>query len=423
MKAKIPSTDEKSAALKRVLDSRMLHRAVRLRGFLEYVGDHAIRGDSEPIHEVDIGRAVFERPDDYTPAEDSIVRVEARSLRKKLEAYYAEEGASDKVVITIPKGAYAPKFEYRKLDSVDDLEPGGRPGRGALIAALGMALAVSLAANLWFTLAEPRSSTSATSSTPDTARSPLWSALFQPGQETYIVLPDSIHAFVQDVSHRSFSLREYLAPDFSPRNAFGEVLEADASIAPQLSWRQYTGWASSRLAARILRHSSGSRATASIHFARHMHTRDFKGRNLILLGSTRSNPWRELFKPQLNFTFEYDEAASRPYIRNASPLDGEQETYVAGVGSDTLETIYGVVSLVENLSGDGYVLMIAGTSMEGTEAAGEFLLDATAGDRGFANLLDAHGRLQPFEVLMRSARMEGTSRGAEVIAQRVRDRE
>jgi len=41
------------------------------------------------------------------------VRVEARRLRAKLEAYYATAGKNDAVLIKFPKGAYAPTFVAR----------------------------------------------------------------------------------------------------------------------------------------------------------------------------------------------------------------------------------------------------------------------------------------------------------------------
>jgi tetratricopeptide (TPR) repeat protein len=44
---------------------------------------------------------------------DSIVRVEARRLRHKLEEYYRTEGREDLTRITLRKGSYVPIFEYR----------------------------------------------------------------------------------------------------------------------------------------------------------------------------------------------------------------------------------------------------------------------------------------------------------------------
>lgn len=47
------------------------------------------------------------------------MRVEVRRVRAKLERYYKDEGASDPVAITIPKGAYVPVFRQRDYSEFD----------------------------------------------------------------------------------------------------------------------------------------------------------------------------------------------------------------------------------------------------------------------------------------------------------------
>jgi hypothetical protein len=174
------------------------------------------------------------------------------------------------------------------------------------------------------------------------------------------------------------------------------------------------------LAARIMQLPEVAQASASIRFARNLHTRDFKGRNVILLGSARSNPWCELFEPQLNFRFEYDYTRRRPHIRNRAPRKGESGIYVAQRGADGSDEIYAVISLIRNLTNDGYVLMIAGTRMEGTEAAGEMLLNQAMASDMIRNLgPESGGRLRSFEILVKSSRMEGTFTRAVVVAHRI----
>ena len=56
---------------------------------------------------------MFDRPADFDPKVDTIVRVEAGKLRKRLEEYYADEGAAAAVRIEVPKGSYVPQFQFR----------------------------------------------------------------------------------------------------------------------------------------------------------------------------------------------------------------------------------------------------------------------------------------------------------------------
>jgi len=420
MRRQTPSVDEKKDAVRRVLESRHFRKAPRLRDFLQFVAAHALDGRTDELHEADIGRAVYERPSDYTPAEDSIVRVEARNLRRKLAAYYQSEGANDPVVITIPKGTYVPKFTVR-----DSSAPDGRRrsrAKGARLSViLACALLASLGGNLWLVLSRPPSpANSASGISEPTPQHLLWSALFRPEQETYIVVADSVYALVQDLLGRTFTLRDYRRPDFLLTDAVKGFGEPYRSVAEAIYWRQYTSLADAILVAKIMRVPAAARSQPSIRFARNMHPRDFKGRNVILLGSARSNPWCDLFEPRLNFKFEYDYQARKPYIRNKAPRGDEPATYVPRSSGEGLDETYAVISFIPNLTEDGYVLMIAGTSMEGTEAAGELLLNqAETSDIIWRLGLESDGRIRPFEVLLKSSRMEGAPVRTVVITHRL----
>ena len=99
--------------LQRVLTSPMFLHSDRLRRFLTHCVDAALTGRIDDLKEYTIGVVAFDRPKHYNPAEDPIVRVEARRLRKKLDEYYETIGSVDPVVIELPKGGYLPIFEFR----------------------------------------------------------------------------------------------------------------------------------------------------------------------------------------------------------------------------------------------------------------------------------------------------------------------
>jgi TolB-like protein len=65
-------------------------------------------GAADELKESVIGVLVFDRKPDYDPKIDSIVRVQARQLRAKLEEYYAGPGSNDQVRFQLPKGSYVP---------------------------------------------------------------------------------------------------------------------------------------------------------------------------------------------------------------------------------------------------------------------------------------------------------------------------
>lgn len=97
--------------LERIIDSRQFCNSPRLSRFLSYVVEETLEGRMDRLKGYTIGLEVFDKPDDFDPQTDTIVRVQARALRRKLDQYYAQDGAQDPVRISIAKGSYEPKFE------------------------------------------------------------------------------------------------------------------------------------------------------------------------------------------------------------------------------------------------------------------------------------------------------------------------
>ncbi|MBK7930247.1 MAG: tetratricopeptide repeat protein [Bryobacterales bacterium] len=86
-----------------------------MKRFLEFTVRQTLEGKAGEIKEALVGVEVFDRPADYDPRVDPIVRVEARRLRQKIEEYYASDGAGDSVRIVYAKGGYAPRIEALEI--------------------------------------------------------------------------------------------------------------------------------------------------------------------------------------------------------------------------------------------------------------------------------------------------------------------
>ena len=102
---------EQRAELQAVLASRDFLRAPKLAHLLSYLCARLFAGESNQIKEYSIALEVFNRAATFDQESDSIVRVEANRLRRRLADYYAGEGATHRLQITIPVGQYVPKFE------------------------------------------------------------------------------------------------------------------------------------------------------------------------------------------------------------------------------------------------------------------------------------------------------------------------
>src|SRR5712675_2709578 len=96
--------------LEAVLASGIFHRAPNLAQVLTYVCTKYFEGAAEQIKEYNIAVDALGRPADFDQKRDSIVRVEAHRLRKRLREYYEADGADHAIRIDIPPGQYAPRF-------------------------------------------------------------------------------------------------------------------------------------------------------------------------------------------------------------------------------------------------------------------------------------------------------------------------
>jgi len=101
------------SALERVLASSQFLPSPRASRFLRYVVEAELAGRGSGIKEYVLGVEVFDRSPTFDPRTDSIVRVEAVKVRKRLQAYYRSAGRLDAIRIDIPKGSYHPRFRLR----------------------------------------------------------------------------------------------------------------------------------------------------------------------------------------------------------------------------------------------------------------------------------------------------------------------
>ena len=97
----------------RIVQSPSFARSKSLVRLLTYLLEAHI--ENRPVKEYLLGSQVFDRGEDFDPAIDNIVRVQAGNLRTKLKAYYDGPGIHDPLVIRLPAGGYALSIEERPV--------------------------------------------------------------------------------------------------------------------------------------------------------------------------------------------------------------------------------------------------------------------------------------------------------------------
>jgi TolB-like protein/Flp pilus assembly protein TadD len=100
--------------LDRILNSKTFQHVQRLKRFVSFVVLETKAGRGDQLKEFVVGVQVFDKEASFDPRNDPIVRVQARRLRTRLAAYYAEEGQNDEILIELPKGGYAAVFKRRE---------------------------------------------------------------------------------------------------------------------------------------------------------------------------------------------------------------------------------------------------------------------------------------------------------------------
>lgn len=429
------SRQERLELLDRAATSRQLRRATRLREFLLYVGKQAIEHNIEAIHEQEIGHAVFGRPENYDTSLDNIVRVNASELRKRLEQYFEEEGASEELILTIPRGGYIPQFSRRRVPATAafyevsaipqteeptevpvPLPAVQRPTSNRLLNLLLVAMAVSLVlvllALVWqrgkYRVAmEPWRANSALSR--------FWAPFFANSGEVDIVLADTSLAMAKDISGRGVSLDSYIHFQYKqPSEWAGLSPDRQADLAQVLN-RGNVSLGDVHVAQQLLSLNPYSQSLR-LYSAREFNIETARQNSVILIGSRESNPWVDLFKEQMNFSVEYETATHRPYVTNRTPQKGELAVYEAPT-EPTREHGYAVIASVRALHPDRNALIICGTDAQATRAAGEFVTNPD--QLGSLLVRLSRNKAGLFEVLLRTTQLTGTPIRSEVVAVRV----
>jgi len=105
--------------LARITLSQSFQPSRRHQQLLRHLVEQAVAGNTGALKEHVLAFEVFERPiSAFDPARDTIVRVEARRLRQRLERYYDGEGSDATLEIRLPVGSYVPTL--RRRDAMGD---------------------------------------------------------------------------------------------------------------------------------------------------------------------------------------------------------------------------------------------------------------------------------------------------------------
>lgn len=120
MTPEVHDSQAERTELAKVLASEFFTRSPIVAQMLKYICNRHFTGQSHEVKEYNIAVEAFGRPESFDPTRDSIVRVEAHRLRKRLQEYYHGPGAGHEIQIVLPPGNYVPQFVRRPPEPVAD---------------------------------------------------------------------------------------------------------------------------------------------------------------------------------------------------------------------------------------------------------------------------------------------------------------
>jgi hypothetical protein len=271
-----PSIDERKAELQRVLLSPRFRRTPKLQRFLELVCDYYFQNRAQEINECLIATEAFGKGPDFDPSQDSLVRVQAREVRRRLREHYQSEGQGSRLILDIPLGHYVPDFTV--VESHEPEKP-SQPFKSAGIM-LGVTALVCILV-LFFTARERRQLLGASAlaaarsvPVPNPLLSRFWNRFFESDVPTLLVLSNP------DVGECKPS--PPAADGSAPR-----MVASDGTPCPD----EFTGMGEAVALHLITNLFKSTKQTLIVKQSRMVNADDIKRYNLILLGGKSVNAW------------------------------------------------------------------------------------------------------------------------------------
>jgi len=425
---------DKHLLIRRIAASELFTKAPRLRDFLLYAAECTLENRLADVREQVIAERVFKRSFDVHGGQDSIVRAEARNLRKRLETYFETDGKDEPVIVSMPKGGYALAFQAREVSAKATLKEAAvtaisaevsvahapvigipdttdrriRLYRNALVA-LGAFAVIMMALAFYWHSAETRLAGALHIEPPMLP----FSALFNNGTESIIVTSDTGLMQISSLAHRRISLDEYIARSYpNIPNIQPPWLITNWNIWEFTDGREMT------LASEILRSNAQFAQQISMLSGHKVQLNDFKDKSAILIGSPVSNPWAQLYEEKLNFRCEL--GANDRILFKEQLASGAIRQYP---NDDDIRhnRTYARIAFLPRTSDASPALLLAGTTAQSTEAAGELVLNRERMAQTLRSIgIDPTGPPHFFEILIRSNDFVGGAILPEVVAWRIK---
>jgi hypothetical protein len=380
----------------KLIKSHSLHTSESLCKLLRYLAEHSLDHPGVGLKEYQIATEVLGRPAGFDPQSDSTVRVQAGRLRVKLAEYYTHEGADDPILVEIPKGSYALTFHVRAgksgvqaappiaLEPAIKKEEAPAFSRGMVItfAVFSVLLAASLSTTAILLSQRTRTQAASSASVP-AAYQIFWNRFLTGPQQPWVIFSNGNFVGRPETGMRYFNpssdARSFILDHYT---GVGEVLaihELDHVFA---------------LLNRPIRVKRGALFSLD----------DAKNNDLIFVGSPSENLTLLDVPGTQEFIFQRLDSGPRKgdlAVVNVHPLPGDPKTFLGTPANRPTTEDYAIVSLLPGLDPSRSILILAGDTTFGTQAAVEFVCREDSVKQLLDRLhVSRPSDLKPFEALL-----------------------
>lgn len=399
-------------AMEEVLAGESFCNSQQSQKLLRYLLQHTLDGHDDLLRERAIGVEVFGKQPGYDTNEDSIVRVRANELRKRLAKHYQSLAEAPAVRFSMPPGSYRLEIQEQQPPAAAPVEPelpgapavpaelpvslqpadavaGSSAGSrrrvfvaaGAICGFLALAVAIWFGYGRWFA--------------PKTALDRFWEPALRSDRPVVICIPHPVlYGFTRD-----FRQRVTGAPTSHSRNLM-DALELDPNLTLKGSdivtiRDQFVGVGTAHATAAASAFLAERHKASVIRFGNDVSFEDFRHSPTVLLAAFSNrwtldltSSWRFVFAESEGLPCVEDKVTRRLYrLPSLQPNGRTQEDYA-------------IISRIFQSETGSFLISAAGITQYGTRSAGEFITNPTLLERAVA-ALPSDWRDRNIQVLIR----------------------
>ncbi len=381
--------------LSRILGSPNFLPSPVLQAFLRFIVAEAMDCNEAALTEQSIATAVFSRNANFDSSADTVVRTHAYRLRQKLKEYYAGPGLADAILIDVPKGHYRPHFSRRKdearssapdrpTDAIFISDRKTKTRRGIALTGFATAGLALLITGMWLGKQmrfDDKTFAAGESSSAQVKVDQFWSEFLGSDKSPIIAYSNDLYLTTESENLLSFSgptadrgtvappeVARVGVPGFELlRNTGPLYFEDDKTDIGEVVSSSVLTSQFARLGVHPI-----------LKRGRVITTYDLESHNVIFLGSPFVNKILSQIEGNANFVFRNEPKSTVAWggaIHNLHPLSGESRVYSIerDANSRALKTDYAVVTSLPGLTPSKQILVLAGITTSGTQAAAQFV--------------------------------------------------